>query len=571
MKKFLLILALIALPVSAFAGTIERVSLSDVGVQGANHSFDPAISADGLFAAFQSASTNLVTGDANGQADIFIRDRVGSTTELVSVSSAGTQGDAQSDFPSLSEDGRYVAFWSRASNLVAGDTGGSDDVFVRDRNTDTTERVSVTYNGSQANSDSYPGAYNYHGGISSDGRYVAFLSYATNMVAGGMSGTGDVFVRDRVGSTTELVSMSTLGVHGDNSSSEPTISADGRYVSFESSATNLVAGDTNGVDDVFVYDRNTDTIERVSLSDAAAQGNAASGDAQVSPDGRYVTFTSSATNLVAGDTNAKTDIFVYDRNTDTIERVSVSDAAVEGDNNSYASSISEDGQYISFTSTATNLVAGDTNAQPDIFVYNRNANTIQRVSVADGDVEANNFSDYSSITPDGLHVVFRSTASNLVAGDTNVKIDDFVVTLTIPDTTAPIITILGDNPAEVTEGNTYTDAGATAEDDTDGDITGDINTTGSVDTNTIGTYEIVYDVTDAADNTAYATRTVNVIAEEDNDSGGGSSSRRRTDDPSTPEVELPAPTTDTAKLIEELQIKLIEILKQWVELLMEGH
>jgi Tol biopolymer transport system component len=241
--------------------------------------------------------------------------------ERVSVSTAGTQGDGASTYCAVSGDGRFVAFLSAADNLVAGDTNGHVDVFVRDRQLGTTERVSVSTAGAQADADCLGPA------ISADGRFVVFSSAATTLVPADTNGKLDVFVHDRQTGITERVSVSSAGVQGDNNSAFPSISGDGRFVAFWSAATNLVSGDTNAHSDVFVHDRQTGVTERVSVSSAGVQ---ADGDSLVSPaisaDGRFVAFYSSATNLVPGDTNAQADVFVGDRQLGTTERVSVSSA-----------------------------------------------------------------------------------------------------------------------------------------------------------------------------------------------------------------------------------------------------
>jgi hypothetical protein len=572
-KKLLLILALIALPAYAFAGTIERVSLTDSGVQANNSSFTASnstsntgtFSSDGRHVAFESYATNLVTGDTNSAEDVFVYDRNTDTIERLSVSDAGVQGNADSLLASISGDGRYVAFISAGTNLVAGDINNQTDVFVYDRNTDTIERVSVSSLGAEANGSSYDRV-----SISSDGRYVGFTSYATNLIAGDTNGAGDVFVYDRTADTIERVSVSDLGAEGDGASFSVALSTDGRYVAFESYATNFVAGDTNAWEDVFVYDRNTDTIERVSVNDLGAETTDAS-NPSVSSDGRYVAFESAGTNLVAGDTNNQTDVFVYDRNTDTVERVNVSDTGTETNSPTSGSAISSDGRYVAFVTAANNLDLVCLSGDRQVFVYDRTDDVIECTSLSDAAVQGNAPSfPPASISSDGRYVGFASDATNLVADDVGFVTDLFVWDRGAPpDTDAPVITILGDNPATVTEGDTYTDAGATAEDDTDGDITADINTTNSVNTAVIGSYDVVYDVTDAADNTAYATRTVNVIEEE---SGGGGVSRRHpTDDSAMISTSTPPTPTDTAALIRELQLKLIDLLQQWVALLMEGR
>jgi len=346
-------------------GTTSRVSVSSSGGQGNKESFSPAISADGRYVAFHSRATNLAPGDTNGTDDVFVRDRVTDTTTRVSVSSGGAQGNGSSSGPAISPDGRYVAFISEASNLAPGDTNGWDDVFVRDRVTDTTTRVSVSSSGDQGN------GFDFEVAISSDGRYVAFGSDATNLVPRDTNGARDVFVRDRVAGTTTRVSVSSSGGQSNDESSYPAISADGRHVAFQSFAGNLVPGDTNGTTDVFVRDRVTGTTSRVSLNSSGGQGNGSSGGPAISPDGRYVAFASLASNLVPGDTNGTTDVFVRDRVTGTTSRVSVSSSGGQGNDLSYAPAISADVRYVAFSSDASNLVPGDTNGARDVFVRDR--------------------------------------------------------------------------------------------------------------------------------------------------------------------------------------------------------
>ncbi len=289
--------------------------------------------------------------------------------ELVSVSSGGVQGNSNSYSHGgtlLSADGRFVTFYSYANNLVAGDTNDRYDIFVHDRQTDTTERVSVATGGTQGNSDSYEAS------ISADGRFVTFWSHASNLVAGDSNGSPDIFVHDRQTDTTERVSVATGGTQGNSESYEASISADGRFVTFRSLASNLVAGDNNGAYDIFVHDRQTDTTERVSIATGGAQGNDGSVDPSISADGRFVTFYSYASNLVAGDSNGIIDIFVHDRQAGTTQRISVSDDGVQGNTNSFVPSISADGKHVAFFSYATNLVPGDANGATDVFVWTNN-------------------------------------------------------------------------------------------------------------------------------------------------------------------------------------------------------
>ena len=286
--------------------SIQRVSLSSRGSEGnGDCGYWASISADGRYVAFQSLASNLVLNDTNDVDDIFVHDRQTGQTTRVSLSSGGSEGNGHCWDASISADGRYVAFHSLASNLVPDDTNGESDVFVHDRQTGETARVSLSSGGTEGNSSSGSPS------ISADGRYVAFVSLATNLVPGDNK-FWDTFVHDRQTGQTTRVSMSSGGKKGNGGSGNPSISADGRYVAFNSDATNLVPGDTNGVVDVFVHDRQTGQTVRVSLSWDGSEGNDASCNPSISADGRYVAFWSDATNLVPDDTNGFPDIFVQD-------------------------------------------------------------------------------------------------------------------------------------------------------------------------------------------------------------------------------------------------------------------
>jgi Tol biopolymer transport system component len=291
------LLAVLLLSVPGWTQVTSRESVGAGGAQGDSRSFGPSVSANGRYVVFFSQATNLVVGDTNGCEDVFVRDRSSGTIERVSVDSSGAQGDAMSVVPSISPDGRYVVFESLATNLVAGDTNSVRDVFLRDRLTGTTERVSVDSSGAQGNQVSSWGS------ISADGHYVAFVSSATNLVAGDTNATGDVFVRDRLAGTTVRVSVDSGGTQGNGFSGSARISADGHFVTFSSVATNLVAGDTNNYFDAFVRDLQAGTTERVSVATGGAQANSGGVYPVISADGRYVAFDSVSSNLVAGDTN----------------------------------------------------------------------------------------------------------------------------------------------------------------------------------------------------------------------------------------------------------------------------
>jgi RHS repeat-associated protein len=282
-----------------------RVSVASDGTEGDDGSYTPSISADGRFVAFESWASNLVSGDTNGTIDVFVHDRQMGETTRVSVASDGTEGDDGSYWPSISADGRFVAFESWASNLVSGDTNGMGDIFVHDRWISETTRVSVASDGTEGNGDS-----SYWLSISADGHLVAFESNATNLVSSDTNGWNDIFVHDRWISETTRVSVASDGTEGDDVSYWPSISADGRFVAFESWASNLVSGDTNEMRDIFVHNRQTGETARVSIASDGTEGNGGSYTPSISDDGRFVAFFSRATNLVVNDTNGSGDIFV---------------------------------------------------------------------------------------------------------------------------------------------------------------------------------------------------------------------------------------------------------------------
>lgn len=225
------------------------------------------LSADGRYVAFNSTATNITSGDTNGAQDVFIKDTVTGETRLVSSSSSGAQGNDLSHVGGISGDGRYVTFWSYANNLVAGDTNGVTDSFIKDMATGVVTRISTDSSGTQGNDNSFATA------ISSDGRYVGFYSYATNLASGDTNGVQDAFIKDTFTGKTTRVSTDSSGNQGNNYSEINSISADGRYVGFDSAASNLVAGDSNGVTDAFIKDIVTGITTRVSTTSAGAQAN----------------------------------------------------------------------------------------------------------------------------------------------------------------------------------------------------------------------------------------------------------------------------------------------------------
>lgn len=337
-----------------------RVSTDSAGGQG-NQAYSgppdnlPSVSADGRYVAFTSDASNLVPGDTNGATDVFLKDTVTGTITLIS-DSAGEQvsGHIYSDDPSISANGRYVAFESS----IRADAWGDPEVFLKDTQTGATTSIS-TADSSLLNNNFAPS-------ISADGRYVTFYSNSTKQVAGDTNGAYDVFLRDTQTGAATLISSNSAGEQGDGNSRNSSVSADGRYVAFDSEATNLVADDTNGKRDVFLKDIFTDATTIISTDSAGGQGNNHSYEPSVSADGRYVAFTSDSSNLALGDTNGNRDVFLKDTLTGATTLISSNSAGQEdGVHASYNPTISADGRYVAFDSYANNLVWGDGDATRD--------------------------------------------------------------------------------------------------------------------------------------------------------------------------------------------------------------
>jgi len=414
------VLAALAPQAAALQASTTRVSVSSAGVEGNSLSFQARISADGRFVAFHSSATNLVAGDTNAAQDVFVRDLQTNTTERVSVAAGGAQGNGSAGAPSISSDGRFVAFYGQATNLVAGDTNGNQDIFVRDRQSGTTQRVSLTSSGAEPSGDSYAPA------ISGDGRFVVYESYANDLVAGDTNSQPDIFLRDRLLGTTERVSISTSGVEANDYSTGAAVSLDGRFIVFQSGATNFGVGGVNFRPDIFLRDRLSGTTTCVSTGSVGGFGSGGGFDPSISSDGRFIAYHSDGPDLVAGDTNFTADVFVHDRVLGTNERGSVGAGGVQADAGSQWASLSADGRFVTFVSFASNLGVGDTNGTMDVYLRDRIGDVTERISISTAGVQNSNVNQYPTVSADGRRVAFESPAANLVAGDTNNQFDCFL-------------------------------------------------------------------------------------------------------------------------------------------------
>jgi len=384
-------------------------SIDANGAVGNEASFGQSISTTGRWVAYSSVASNLIAGDS-GIEDVFVFDRLQKNNRLVSVNQDGESGDSASFEPSISGNGRWLAFRSFASNLVVTDGNPFGDIFLTDRIKGQTTRVSASSDGGDGNGESYAPA------LSANGRWLAFASAANNLLAGDDNGVDDVFLYDKQRKTLSRVSAGTTGAVNDGNSNFPSISATGRWIAFTSAADNLVGNDDNRHADIFLYDKKTGSLALIS-------GPGANGDSKsssISGNGRYIAFASAASNLVNGDNNGKIDIFVYDVKKATTTRVSQGIAA-ESNGDSANPSISANGRWIVFASSANNLVAADQNGVDDIFLFDLKTRQTQLLSVG------GNGSSYTpTISANGKWAAFASEASNLIANDNNGKRDIFL-------------------------------------------------------------------------------------------------------------------------------------------------
>jgi subtilisin family serine protease len=360
------------------AGTNMLVSKSNAGALPAADCANVRISGNGQFVVFDSAAANLIPNDTNGVSDVFLFDRSTGQLELISKAGAGF-GNGASDFAAASDDGRYVVFSSDASNLVASDSNGYRDIFVRDRQAGTTARVSVSTASAQSDYISdWPN-------ISGDGRYVTFISGADNLVSGTYYPAYQLFLRDRTGNSTVRLSQVASSTPGTANCGLSSLSADGRYIAFESQATNLVSGDTNGKQDIFLKDRGTGTLSRISRGNDAAQADDDCWGPCVSANGRHICFYSGATSLCAQDDDYALDLFDYDRLTGKLSRLTYNDAGDTAYDNSFLPAVSGDGGVVAFSTWAWNLVPGDGNGVISTLALERGASIPDLMIYANGE------------------------------------------------------------------------------------------------------------------------------------------------------------------------------------------
>ncbi len=441
-KMFLMILIVLTfltlISVKADVKNMERVSVGTNGVEADESSFYGYLSNDGRYVTFESYATNW-SPDQNGNddcfgncVDIFVRDRVQDKTTRVTIGYNGEPTNEDSFHPIITADGRYIAYSSYASNLVPGDTNRDAwsrnglDVFLYDRLTAQTQRVSLNWSGGQIKGNSV-------GVISGDSHYIYFASNGDGIVQNESNSqlTTNIYMRDwRAGTNKRITSDFISGGFPNDTVNRPQTNYDGRYVVYESYATNLTPNDNNGHKDIFLYDRNSDQTILISKPFNGGQSNGDSSSAEISSDGKFVIFLSEAANLVPGDTNGFMDIFVYTVDTAQIKRVNVSDSDQQANGLSVEASICGDGSVVSFTSEATNLVPGDTNNHRDVFFYSFDQGKMSVATINNNQVLGNGKAHRSFLAPDCQSIVFASSATNLILNDLNDRRDLFMAQIT---------------------------------------------------------------------------------------------------------------------------------------------
>lgn len=395
------------------AASTARLSISTKGELANGECYSPSISADGVVVAFISTATNLVTADSNGHPDVFVHDRGDQSTERASLGAGGADANAAALGCHVSGDGRFVVYHSAASNLASGDSNGLSDVFLWNRITKTTQCISVLPSGVAASGDSAGGS------LSFDGSFVAFSSAAPDLISGDNNGDWDLFLWSSQTGSIELVSVGLAGGSG-NAQSHATgqnvvVSRDGRFVAFSSLASDLVNGDTNGKFDVFLRDRWAGITERVSLGASGVEANGNSFGGGMSDDGRIICFMGDATNLVSSATTPGVRGFVRDRVIGVTTALGINSIGVAAE--SFSPGLDSTGDFVVYWSADSSLVPGDTNNEPDVFMEDLRTRSVVRVNVGTFGQQSSAYTPLgASASRRGREVVFVSCAANLVAG-----------------------------------------------------------------------------------------------------------------------------------------------------------
>ncbi|MEM1449006.1 MAG: hypothetical protein AAGI22_07820 [Planctomycetota bacterium] len=413
--------ALVAPALALDATSTSRVSVGPGGAQangGSGGGFGRTISVSdsGRFVAFTSEATNLVAGDTNNEQDVFLRDREAGTTVRCSVGGSGQQGNGRCENVTVSNDGRFVAYSSRSTNLVPGDTNATWDIFLWDATTGTSSLLSRGMGGSPGNGESYWPS------MDEDGDRIVFESEATDLVPGDANGFQDIFVYRRTTDSIAIVSVADNEDPATGDSSTPSISRDGRLVAF-ASRSRFDPLDPNTLTDVYVRDLVADTTE---LTPSQSGGfNVDLTEPSISTGGRYVAFQSRASNIPGGSNDGRWDVYRYDRQTDTTVLVSRATDGTDANLDAFIGGMSFDGAWITFVTRSTTLAPGLTNALR-CYVRRVDQEWTERVSVSDAGTDLVGINSEPTIAGDGRFICFRTDQPNAVPGDTNLAFDIMV-------------------------------------------------------------------------------------------------------------------------------------------------
>lgn len=440
---FVLVTALIAVIVSVsvaapeLAGNYDvfRLSVGNNGLEGDGSSFHAYSSYDGRYVAFESYARNWAydgSGSTN-YADIFVRDTEAETTTKLTYGITGGTGNDKSFFPSVSADGRYIAYLSYASNLVPGDTNGSNpweveglDVFLYDQQYGSTSRVSLNEFGEQIDGESV-------GVITPSGKYIVFFSNASNVMSPPtIDGVTYLYIRDWQANTITRITQTIDNLPPSGILHQVATDYDANYIAFSSDYSNLVPNDTNGLQDVFLYNRQTGSTILVSRNPAGFSANGLSGRPQLSSNGQYLAFSSVASDLVPGDTGGFEDVFLYEIATGNLQRISVTSGGADSNGDNKEPTICENGRYIAWTSGANNYTPLDINVYNDVYFYDTFEGVVRLVSKDMNGYSPNGAAHRAWVSTDCRYIIFASDSDNMIIGDTNGKRDLYMGRLVWP-------------------------------------------------------------------------------------------------------------------------------------------
>jgi len=441
---------------------VELVSVSSEQTQSNGNSFLVSNSADGRYVVFGSDASNLVADDTNGMRDVFLRDRSLGTIERISVDSNELQSLYLSRSPSVSADGRYVSF-ETLGPLLPGSSAGVFQIYRRDRVTGETHLVSGSSGGVAGNAPSLRSS------ISADGRYVLFYSSASNLVTGDSNGVRDVFLKDMHTGELEIISKSSSGTPGNGDSFEAAMSSDARFVAFTSMATNLSGSAITRQRHVYLRDRQSGNTRLVSTTSSGVLANQPAFSPALSDDGRYIVYYSKASNLTAGTSGSAIQILLHDTTSGNNVLLSKDASGAEGNDLSYSPSISSDGNLVAFTSFANNLVPGDNNSVSDVILLDRLNNEMRVITQSESGQLGNGAAIATpALSRSANSIAFSTYANNLISGDTNNVADIFVANLS--SNTIPVARAGSDQRLQCSGLQTPVTLDGRASDDADGDV-----------------------------------------------------------------------------------------------------